>query len=156
MKVDNINDRNPHNQWTSGSLNPACYADYATYFVKWIQAFKAQGIDIYSVTPQNEPLNRGNSASCYMPWEEEREFIKALGAAFKAAGIDTRIYAFDHNYNYDNIESQKGYPLNIYADDEAAGYLAALPTTTTAAIRTSSQWCTTPCPARTLCSQKPA
>ena len=124
MKVDNINDRNPHNQWTSGSLNPACYADYATYFVKWIQAFKAQGIDIYTETTQKEPLISEDSASCYMPWEEEREFVKALGAAFKAAGIDTRIYAFDHNYNYDNIESQKGYPLNIYADDEAAGYLA--------------------------------
>lgn len=125
MKCDNINDRNSWNRWTSGSLNPDHYGDYAQYFVKWIQAFKANGIDIYSVTPQNEPLNRGNSASCYMPWQEERDFVKtALGPAFEAAGIHTLIYAFDHNYNYDNIADQKSYPTNIYNDAEAGKYLA--------------------------------
>jgi len=56
MKVNNLNDLQPFNSWTSGQLNPAYYADYATYFVKWIQAFKQQGINIYSVTPQNEPF----------------------------------------------------------------------------------------------------
>lgn len=123
MKVNNITDRQPWDKWTSGSLNPDCYQDYAAYFVKWVQAFKAEGIDIYSVTPQNEPLNRGNSASCYMPWEEEKEFIKVLGPAFRNAGIATKIYAFDHNYNYDNIESQKGYPTRIYEDADAAQYV---------------------------------
>lgn len=39
-------------------LSRLCYL-----FVKWVQAFKAEGIDIYAVTPQNEPLNHGNSAS---------------------------------------------------------------------------------------------
>ncbi|MCQ2230081.1 MAG: glucosylceramidase [Bacteroidales bacterium] len=111
--------------WTSGELKKECYNDYATYFVKWIQAFEAEGIKIYSVTPQNEPLNHGNSASCYMPWSQERDFVKsALGPAFKKAGIDTKIYAFDHNYNYDDVASQKGYPLNIYEDDDAADFLA--------------------------------
>lgn len=125
MKVNNLTDKKAHNQWTSGSLNPDYYKDYATYFVKWIQAYRDNGIKIYSITPQNEPLNRGNSASCYMPWEEERDFVKtALGPAFAAAGIDTKIYAFDHNYNYDNIQSQQQYPVKIYADEEAKNYLA--------------------------------
>lgn len=114
-----------NNAWTSGELKPECYQDYATYFVKWIKAFEAEGINIYSVTPQNEPLNRGNSASCYMPWEQERDFVKsALGPAFVKNGIDTKIYAFDHNYNYDDISSQKSYPVNIYNDDEAVSFLA--------------------------------
>lgn len=124
MKVNNITDKQPWDKWTDGSLNPDHYQDYATYFVKWIQAFKAEGIDIYSVTPQNEPLNRGNSASCYMPWEEEKEFIKVLGPAFRNAGIATKIYAFDHNYNYDNNPSQQSYPTKIYEDADAAQYVA--------------------------------
>lgn len=112
-------------KWTSGELKPECFKDYATYFVKWIKAFEAEGIKIYSVTPQNEPLNHGNSASCYMPWETERDFVKtALGPAFKEAGIDAKIYAFDHNYNYDNVASQKNYPTNIYGDKDAEGYFA--------------------------------
>ncbi len=112
-------------QWTSGELKKDCYQDYATYFVKWIKEMESYGIKIYSVTPQNEPLNRGNSASCYMPWEQERDFVKtALGPAFEQAGIKAKIYAFDHNYNYDNISDQNRYPVKIYKDDEASQYLA--------------------------------
>lgn len=125
MKVKSLTDRTSLVSWTNGQLNPDYYQDYATYFVKWIQAFKSEGIDIYAVTPQNEPLNRGNSASLYMEWEEQKEFVKtALGPQIKAAGLSTKIYAFDHNYNYDNIDSQKSYPAKIYEDEEASQYLA--------------------------------
>lgn len=111
--------------WTSGRLKPSCYQDYAEYFVRWIQTMEAEGFDISAITVQNEPLNHGNSMSMYMPWEEQRDFIKtALGPAFEKAGIDTKILLFDHNYNYDNIPSQKSYPLNIYADAEASRYAA--------------------------------
>ena len=40
MKVDNLKDLRPFESWTSGQLNPAYYQDYATYFVKWIQAME--------------------------------------------------------------------------------------------------------------------
>jgi glucosylceramidase len=125
MKVNNLTDRQPHYQWTSGQLNPAYYQDYGAYFVKWIQAFAGNGIPIYSVTPQNEPLNRGNSASLYMEWEEQRDFVNtALVPQLKAAGLATKVYLFDHNYNYDNLSDQNDYPAKIYAadvDDMVAG-----------------------------------
>lgn len=124
MKVNNLTDRQPFDSWTSGQLNPDYYQDYAEYFVKWIRAFQNEGIKITAITPQNEPLNRKNSASLYMGWDEQRDFIKtALGPKVKAANVDTKIYAFDHNYNYDNIESEQGYPLNIYKDEEASQYI---------------------------------
>ena len=125
MKVDNLTDRKPHNSWTGGHLNPAYYQDYATYFVKWIQAMEQNGIHIHAVTLQNEPLSPGNSASMVMNWDEQREFVKtAVGPKFAAAGINAKIYCFDHNYNYDNIEDQKDYPLHIYEDADAARYVA--------------------------------
>jgi glucosylceramidase len=115
MKVNNLTDLQPFNSWTSGQLNPAYYGDYATYFVKWIQAMNQNSIKIYSVTPQNEPLNRGNSASLYMGWEEQFEFVQNhLVPQFKAASLSTKIYLFDHNYNYDNMADQNGYPMKIY------------------------------------------
>lgn len=124
MKVNNLDEKKPFDSWTSGQLNPDCYADYATYFVKWVQAFEAEGIPIYSITPQNEPLNRGNSASLFMGWKEELAFVKeALGPAFQAAGLDTKIYAFDHNYNYDNMPEQEDYPVKMYDDEVAAAFL---------------------------------
>lgn len=124
MKVNNLNDLQPYNSWTGGQLNPKYYDDYATYFVKFIQAMKQNGIDIYAITMQNEPLNRGNSASMFMGWEEQRDFVKVLGPKMRDSGIDTKIYAFDHNYNYDNMADQSQYPLKIYNDSEAAGWLA--------------------------------
>ena len=111
--------------WTSGNLRTEYYQDYATYFVKWIQAFQNNGIQIYGVTPQNEPLNHGNSASMFMGWNEARDFIKqALGPKFREAGLATKIYVFDHNYNYDNLSEQQSYPTKIYADADASRYIA--------------------------------
>ena len=125
MKVNNLTDLKPYDSWTGGQLNPKYYQDYATYFALWIKAFNKEGIDIYAMTPQNEPLNRGNSASMFMGWQEQRDFVKtALGPKFKAEDIDTKIYVFDHNYNYDNLADQQGYPTKIYADEEASKYIA--------------------------------
>lgn len=125
MKVKSLEERVPYDSWTGGQLNPEYYQDYAQYFVKWIKAFNEAGVNIYSITPQNEPLNRGNSASLFMGWQEERDFVKtALGPALKAAGLNVKIYAFDHNYNYDNMAEQQKYPLKIYEDAEASKYFA--------------------------------
>ncbi len=124
MKVNNLTELKPHDSWTSGQLNPAHYDNYATYFVKWLQAFQAEGIKVAAVTPQNEPLNRGNSASLYMTWQEQQAFVKqALGPKLKAAGLTTQIYAFDHNYNYDNVADQNDYPIKMYNDPEAAAFI---------------------------------
>ena len=114
MKVKSLSDRVGYDSWTSGSLNPDHYQTYADYFVRFVQAFAAEGIPIYAVTPQNEPLNRGNCASLYMPWAEQAAFVNKLAPAFAHAGITTKIYCFDHNYNYDNISDQQDYPINFY------------------------------------------
>lgn len=105
--------------WAGGSLKPSCYDDYAKYFVLWIQAMQKEGFNIYGITVQNEPLNAGNTASVYMTWQEQRDFIKqSLGPAFAEAGLATKIICYDHNYNGYN------YPINIFNDKEAAKYVA--------------------------------
>ena len=115
----------PYDSWTGGRLNPLHYQDYASYFVRWIQEMESRGYPVYAVTLQNEPLNRGNSMSLYMPWEDQLDFIKqAVGPSFRAAGIQTKILLFDHNYNYDGIASQKDYPAHILEDEEASQYVA--------------------------------
>ncbi len=125
MKVNNLTDLQPFHSWTSGHLNPAYYEDYGLYFVKWIQAMESHGIPIYSITPQNEPLNRGNSASLFMGWDEQQAFIKTgLGPQLRAAGLQPKVYVFDHNYNYDNMADQEDYPIKVYQDAEVDDYVA--------------------------------
>lgn len=114
MKVKDPSARVPYDSWTGGRLNPDYYADYAQYFVKFIEAFRREGIHIHAVTPQNEPLHSGNCASLYLPWEEEAALISHMAPAFKRAGISTKIYCFDHNYNYDNVAGQEDYPIKVF------------------------------------------
>ncbi|MEO8823912.1 MAG: glycoside hydrolase family 30 beta sandwich domain-containing protein [Ginsengibacter sp.] len=101
-----------------GSLQEKYYDAYANYFVKYIRAMKAEGINIDAITPQNEPLNPKNNPSMYMSAEEERNFIKnSLGTAFANAGISTKIICYDHNAD------EPQYPLTILQDAEARKYV---------------------------------
>jgi glucosylceramidase len=101
-----------------GKLKPEYYEAYARYFVKYIQAMKAEGIRIDAVTVQNEPLNTGNTPSMQMLAEDQALFIKKfLGPAFSAAKLDTKIILYDHNCDVPE------YPLTILRDAEAARYV---------------------------------
>ncbi len=116
--------KTPHSQWYAGHLGEAYYQDYAQYFVRWIQEMQRRGYDILAVTLQNEPLNRGNSMSTYMSWQEQSNFIKwAIGPAFAAAGLQTKVLVFDHNYSYDGDYGQQDYPVHIFEDPEAGRYV---------------------------------
>jgi glucosylceramidase len=104
-----------NNNVRGGFLKEECYATYALYFVKYIQAMKKAGITIDAITIQNEPLNSKNTPS--MTWfvEQQAIFLRDhLGPAFKKAGVTTRIILFDHNCD------RPDYPLVLLSDPEIA------------------------------------
>lgn len=76
----------------------SCYADY---FVKYIEAYREQGIDIYAVTPQNEPETQqgGTMPACIWHPDLEAEFVLMLKAKFEQNSINTKIWLFDHNFS---------------------------------------------------------
>ncbi|MCG7856481.1 glucosylceramidase [Flavihumibacter sediminis] len=101
-----------------GSLLPQYYGSYAKYFVKYIEAMKANGINVDAITIQNEPQHGGNNPSMVMSAEQQADFIKNhLGPAFQAAGITTKIIVWDHNC--DNPD----YPIAILNDPAAKQYV---------------------------------
>jgi glucosylceramidase len=101
-----------------GSLQPQYYSVYAQYFVKYIQAMRAKGITINTITPQNEPQHGGNNPSMVMSATQQADFIKNhLGPAFQAASITTKIIIWDHNCDNPN------YPITILNDAAAKQYI---------------------------------
>lgn len=117
MKLNRYNNE-PYNKWAGGRLNPDYYDEYAQYLVMWVEEMELNGFEIESITPQNEPLHDGNSASTYMSWEQQRNFIKNhLGPAFAEAGLDTKIWIYDHNFDVTDFVT------NIYNDKEASKYV---------------------------------
>lgn len=101
-----------------GSLKPECYGVYASYFVKYLQAMKANGITLDAITVQNEPEYGGNNPSMVMSATEQAAFVKGyLGPAFKAANLATKIIIFDHNCDHPN------YPITVLNDADARQYI---------------------------------
>lgn len=107
-----------NNSLIGGSLKPEYYNTYAQYFVKYIQAMQSQGITIYAITPQNEPLHGGNNPSMLMTATEQKNFIKNnLGPAFQTANITTKIIVYDHNAD------RPDYPIEILNDPASKAFI---------------------------------
>ncbi len=82
-----------------GKLLPEFYQPWANYFVKFIKAYQKEGIPIWGVTIQNEPMATQRWESCIFTAEEERDFLKNnLGQTLTKAGLgDKKIIIWDHN-----------------------------------------------------------
>ena len=107
-----------NNNSIGGSLKSEYFETYANYFVKYIQAYEAEGILIDAITVQNEPYHDGNNPSMYMEPTDQALFIKNhLGLAFNSANIETKIIIWDHNA--DNT----WYATSILDDSEANKYI---------------------------------
>lgn len=101
-----------------GSLNPDYYGAYSKYFVKFIKAYEAENIPIYAVTPQNEPMYVPKEyPGMKMEYSSQVKFINEfLGPEFEKNNINTKIIAYDHNW--DNLV----YPTMVLK--EASKYIA--------------------------------
>ena len=85
-----------------GNIKPTNFAVYAEYLVKFLQAYRQAGVPIDAITTQNESDTdqAGRMPAAAWPQEYEVAFVgKHLGPAIEKAGLDTRIWLLDHNYN---------------------------------------------------------
>ncbi|MEA3285922.1 MAG: glycosyl hydrolase, partial [Candidatus Marinimicrobia bacterium] len=87
-------------QGTGGSLKPEYVQTYSDYIIKYIEAYKNAGIDIWGLTPVNEPHgNNGQWESMHFTPESQSEFVQNhLGPGLKSAGLsNTKILVYDQN-----------------------------------------------------------
>jgi len=85
-----------------GAMRKKYFAAYAQYFVKFIEAYKAEGVPIRAVTSQNEVDTEQEGRMPAALWGQEYEtgFVREfLGPALRNASLDTRIWLLDHNYD---------------------------------------------------------
>jgi len=86
--------------FNQGWLEAQYYGAYAQYFVKYVQAYAAQGVPIDYVTAQNEPTCCGGYPSMQWNGAGLRFFIGSnLLPAFHAAGLSTKVLALDWNWD---------------------------------------------------------
>jgi glucosylceramidase len=108
-----------NNVLQGGKLLPEYRDAWAHYFVKFIKAYEAEGIPIWGVTVQNEPMAVQRWESSIYTAEEERDFLKNhLGPVLEKQGLgDKNIIVWDHNRD---LLSHRAH--TIFSDPEAAKY----------------------------------
>ena len=107
-----------NNDWKGGKLLPEYYDTWALFFSKYIDAYHAEGIDIWGITVENEPLgNDNNWESMHFSPRQMTDFVKNhLGPRLKADGHDVKILGFDQNRDE---ELRKW--VDVMFGDEVAG-----------------------------------
>ena len=102
-----------------GTLRDDAYDAFAGYWVKYLQAYAAEGVPIWALTVQNEPHFEPDSyPGMRLDPEQRARFLRDhLGPALEREGIATLIFDWDHNW--DEPES----PLAVLADAGARQYV---------------------------------
>lgn len=102
-----------------GSLLPEYFQPWANYYSKFIKAYEKEGIPIWGLTLQNEPMAVQTWESCIYTAEEERDFLKNyLGPTLAKEGLgDKKIIVWDHNRDLMNHRADI-----IFSDLEASKY----------------------------------
>src|SRR4026209_3091 len=109
-----------NNMLRGGKLKPEFYQPWANYFTKFIKAYQEEGIPIWGIPIQNEPMATQRWESCIYSAEEERDFLENyLGPTMKREGLaEKKIIAWDHNRDliYQRVST-------ILADPKAASFV---------------------------------
>ncbi|MCB0660087.1 MAG: glycosyl hydrolase, partial [Saprospiraceae bacterium] len=82
-----------------GKLLPEFKKIWADYYVKFIKAYEKEGIPVWGLTVQNEPMAKQTWESCIYSAEDEMTFIRDyLGPALKKNKMESKkLIAWDHN-----------------------------------------------------------
>ncbi len=106
-----------------GRLRAECRAAWAQCYVRFIRAYEQEGVPIWGVSVQNEPLAAQRWDSCLYSAEEERDFVRDhLGPALRDAGLGhVKIVIWDHNRDL-MVERAAA----VYGDAQASAFVWGL------------------------------
>lgn len=82
-----------------GTLLPEFFQPWANYYSKFVKAYEKEGMPIWGISVQNEPMAVQTWESCVFTAEAERDFLKNyLGPTMKKEGLGSKkIIVWDHN-----------------------------------------------------------
>ena len=120
-----------NNNYVGGKLLPEYYDTWALFFSKYADAYKAEGIDLWGFTVENEPLGNGNNwESMHFTPDEMTNFAQNyLGPKLEADGKgDLKILGYDQNREHlrEWVDSQfKNEATSKYFDGTAIHWYAS-------------------------------
>lgn len=108
-------------QGTGGSLKAEYEEAYADYLIKYLDAYRSEGVDIWGLTPVNEPHgNNGQWESMHFTPETQNKFIKSYLGPKLTQGDNADVKLLIYDQNRDGLEHWTDV---ILADEETAEYV---------------------------------
>jgi len=108
-------------QGTGGTLKPEYEETYADYLIRYLEEYKAEGVDIWGITPVNEPHgNDGNWESMHFTPESQNQFIKTYLGPKLVDGRFENVKLLIYDQNRDHLEEWADV---ILGDEETAQYV---------------------------------
>jgi glucosylceramidase len=88
-----------NNHHVGGKLLPKYYEPWALFYSKYLDAYKAEGIDIWGLTVVNEPNGNGNNwESMHFSPKEMTDFVlDYMGPQLEKDGHNVKILGYDQN-----------------------------------------------------------
>jgi glucosylceramidase len=84
----------------TGRLRADAYGRFARYVVRFVESYRARGVPIAAVTPQNEPGQRSRYPGLDLTEPDQVRLIRDLARALAAQRPATAIYGLDYAWRY--------------------------------------------------------
>jgi len=109
-----------NDNWVGGKLLPEYNDTWALFFSKYLTAYEKEGIPVWGITVENEPLgNGGNWESMIFSPEEMVDFVNNhLGPKLEADGHKVKILGYDQNRG----KELEDWAKVIYKDEASSKY----------------------------------
>jgi glucosylceramidase len=118
-----------------GALQSSMYTPFAYYFVKYLQAYSAAGINVDYISLQNEPLYvpadypgmcmpqspGGSCGAVASPTDQTTALRDYVLPALSAAGLTTKVLVYDHNWDVPTYPQAVLTDPTIHASAQVAG-----------------------------------
>lgn len=116
---NNVDGKGDNNTFNNTAANSQGYADYLVNYVKTIKT--TYGVDLWGVSPQNEPDYNTTYESCLWTAAQFNDFIKNyLGPSIKTAGLSTKIIMPE------SLNDNLSYSATAMADATTKAYISVI------------------------------
>lgn len=118
-----------NNSIGGGSLKwePAILSSFATYLAKWVEGYRAAGMNVYGLVPQNEPNITNVYPTCLWTAAQLREFIADyLGPTLRDRKTEVELWLGLNGDPFNGGENPNDRLVTVVGDSKASGFLTGV------------------------------
>ena len=118
-----------NNHYSKGSIRwePEILRSYATYLARWVEANRKAGINVYALSPQNEPNILNVYPTCEWTGTQLRDFISDyLGPTLRDRKLDVELWLGLNGDPFNGGDNANDRLVTVMDDPKANGFITGV------------------------------